>query len=98
MSNKFDGRSMTCFNPDKLHSWVTGGWVFDANKQELRFTHYNRISSAARSAGTITKTFSVGLKGGKLFLYNCRKGGVETGETALEYQRQYSPPPIDLTR
>jgi hypothetical protein len=93
-----DGHSMTCFNPDNLRTgpkWGTGGWLLDEAAQELRCAYPNKVNRTTPATGDTTKVFSVGLRSGKLYLYNCRENGVETSETALEYGKLQ---PIDLTR
>jgi hypothetical protein len=82
--------------PDRPH-WEGGSWAFDEGKQEVGFTMPNSCDFVKSSSGVITKVFSVGLKNGRLFLYNCRDGGVETDETALETDNSFKRGPIDPT-
>ncbi len=96
--SRYEGNALVTINPDDHRSFAprhSGGWVLDVVTQELHLTYLNKINPTVPAKGNITKVFSVGLKGGKLFLYNCRKDGVETGETALEYGKL---PPINLAR
>lgn len=99
-AKSYPGFTVTCPSPGNERrppGWKPGGWVLDEAAQELTIRYPNRASHAEHSTATITKVFNVGLKGGKLFLHNCRQDGVETNETALEH-RSRAASPIDLTR
>jgi len=100
-SQTFPGLTVTCGNPDSQSSdpsWSPGGWELNETIQELTIRHSNKSASSTGYTAVITKVFSVGLRGGKLFLYNCCQDGVETNETVLECGSYLGTLPIDLTR
>ena len=76
-----------------------GSSSFDESAQTITLTYSINTCDRGPIVGSVTKTFCVGLKNGRLYFYNCYENGVRTDETALEYWYDVpAPPPIDISK